>query len=226
MRSVFRLPDWSLRTRLLVLLVALAAGLLYGALTTERGTAYAWHAAVRMLGGRLAGTLDGGTLAHGVQLRDVRWRSLDGSGTEIQVDRVAGRWALAREPWRFTIEYLHVGTIDARLGASTSSIRSINRENVSHASRATRSCCRNVTSAATLPFFSMCLSINSRVCAWPSAVAEVLLTRWNSSRLTVGGSRPSIMISGTCSDRASAIVWLIHTNGATRASVSPSSIMG
>ncbi|HTH62933.1 MAG TPA: translocation and assembly module protein TamB, partial [Paraburkholderia sp.] len=105
----------------LVLLVALAAGLLYGALTTERGTAYAWHAALRLLGGRLAGTLDGGTLAHGVQLRDVRWRSLDGSGTEIQVDRVAGSWTLAREPWRFTIEYLHVGTIDARLGASSSS---------------------------------------------------------------------------------------------------------
>ncbi|MFT4070230.1 MAG: translocation and assembly module protein TamB, partial [Paraburkholderia sp.] len=106
---------------MLVLLAALAAGLLYGALTTERGTAYAWHAAVRLLGGRLAGTLDGGTLANGVQLRDVRWRSLDGSGTEIQVDRVAGRWALAREPWRFTIEYLHVGTIDARVGQSSSS---------------------------------------------------------------------------------------------------------
>ncbi|HEY2024872.1 translocation and assembly module protein TamB, partial [Paraburkholderia sp.] len=104
----------------LTLLAALAAGLLYGVLTTERGTAYAWDAAVKLLGGRLAGTLDGGTLARGVQLRDVRWRSLDGSGTEIQVDRVAGRWALAREPWRFTIEYLRVGTIDARLGGSSS----------------------------------------------------------------------------------------------------------
>ncbi|SMG45698.1 translocation/assembly module TamB domain-containing protein [Paraburkholderia susongensis] len=105
----------------LVLLVALVAGLLYGALTTERGTAYAWHAALRLLGGRLGGTLDGGTLANGVQLRDVHWRSLDGSGTDIQIDRVAGRWALAREPWRFTIDYLHVGTIEARLGESTPS---------------------------------------------------------------------------------------------------------
>jgi translocation and assembly module TamB len=104
----------------LVLLLALAVGLLYGALTTERGTAYAWQAAVRLLGGRLGGTLEGGTLANGVQLRQVRWRSLDGSGTDIQIDRVAGRWALAREPWRFTIDYLHVGTIDARLGASSS----------------------------------------------------------------------------------------------------------
>ncbi|MGF6465795.1 autotransporter translocation and assembly factor TamB [Paraburkholderia youngii] len=101
---------------MLVLLAVLALGLLYGALTTERGTAYAWHAAVKLLGGRLAGTLDGGTLAQGVQLRDVRWRSLDGNGTDIQIDRVAGSWALAREPWRFTIDYLHVGTIEARVG--------------------------------------------------------------------------------------------------------------
>ncbi|CAB3782556.1 translocation/assembly module TamB domain-containing protein [Paraburkholderia fynbosensis] len=105
----------------LVLLVGLTVGLLYGALTTERGTAYAWQAALRLLDGRLGGTLEGGTLANGVQLRQVRWRSLDGSGTDIQIDRVAGRWALAREPWRFTIDYLHVGTIDARIGASSSS---------------------------------------------------------------------------------------------------------
>jgi translocation and assembly module TamB len=105
----------------LVLLVALAGGLLYGALTTERGTAYAWQAAVRLLGGKLGGTLEGGTIANGVRLRDLRWRSLDVNGTDIQIDRVAGRWALARNPWRFTVDYLHVGTVDARIGASSSS---------------------------------------------------------------------------------------------------------
>ncbi|CAH2893583.1 MAG: Inner membrane component of TAM transport system [uncultured Paraburkholderia sp.] len=101
----------------LVLLVALALGLLYGALTTERGTAYAWQAAVKLL----SGTLESGALANGVRLREVRWRALDGSGTDIQIDRVSGRWALMREPWRFTIDYLHVGTVDARIGASSSS---------------------------------------------------------------------------------------------------------
>ncbi|CAD6539468.1 hypothetical protein LMG28727_03647 [Paraburkholderia kirstenboschensis] len=105
----------------LVLLVALALGLLYGALTTERGTAYAWQAAVKLLGGKLSGTLESGALANGVRLREVRWRALDGSGTDIQVDRVSGRWALMREPWRFTIDYLHVGTVDARIGATSSS---------------------------------------------------------------------------------------------------------
>ncbi|MFM0032251.1 translocation/assembly module TamB domain-containing protein [Paraburkholderia madseniana] len=105
----------------LVLLVAVAIGLVYGALTTERGTAYAWQAAVKLLGGRLTGTLESGAIAHGVQLRQVRWRSLDGSGTDIQIDRVAGRWELTHKPWRFAIDYLHVGTIDARVGSSSSS---------------------------------------------------------------------------------------------------------
>lgn len=105
----------------LVLLVALALGLLYGALTTERGTAYAWQAAVKLLGGKLSGTLESGALANGVRLRAVRWRALDGSGTDIQIDRVSGKWALMREPWRFTIDYLHVGTVDAHIGASSPS---------------------------------------------------------------------------------------------------------
>src|ERR1700759_2159761 len=105
----------------LVLLLALAVGLLSGALATERGTAYAWQAAVKLLGGKLSGTLERGALAYGLQLRQVRWRSLDGSGTDIQIDRVAGRWALAREPWRFTIDYLHIGTLDARIVSSSSS---------------------------------------------------------------------------------------------------------
>ncbi|MDI7047763.1 hypothetical protein QMN58_30145, partial [Escherichia coli] len=54
---------WLLKTLawtvvVLVLLVAVAIGLLYGALTTERGTAYAWQAAVKLLGGKLTGTLE------------------------------------------------------------------------------------------------------------------------------------------------------------------------
>jgi translocation and assembly module TamB len=118
-RLLLKTLAWTLAV--LVLLVAVALGLLYGALTTERGTAYAWQAAVKLLGGKLTGTLESGALSKGVQLRQVRWRSLDGSGTDIQIDRVAGRWELTHQPWRFTIDYLHIGTIDARVGASSSS---------------------------------------------------------------------------------------------------------
>ncbi|MGF6725062.1 translocation and assembly module TamB [Paraburkholderia sp. GAS41] len=103
-----------------VLLVALLAGTLYGAVATERGTAYAWQAALRLLGGRLAGTLEGGALATGLRLQHVEWRSLDGSGTDIKVDKIDGRWAVSGRPWRFAIYYLHVGTIDARIGSSSS----------------------------------------------------------------------------------------------------------
>ncbi|MDR3099037.1 MAG: translocation and assembly module protein TamB, partial [Paraburkholderia sp.] len=99
-----------------VLIVALVAGLLYGAATTERGTAWVWRAAVKVLGGQLAGTLDGGTIATGLRLRDVIWRGKD--GTTFAIDRVSSQWALEiheRRPWRFVLDYLHVGDVDARI---------------------------------------------------------------------------------------------------------------
>ena len=98
---------------LIVVLVALVAGLLYGALTTERGTAYAWRAAVKLLDGRLAGTLDGGTIATGVRLRHVAWHGAD--GTAVTVDRISGQWALSPRPWRFVVDYLHIGDVDLRM---------------------------------------------------------------------------------------------------------------
>ncbi len=148
-----------------VVVLALAALALYGALTTERGTRLAWRAAVAVSGGRLSGTLVGGTLATGVRLADVRWRSgfppsaaagapapsgasestggstvaggaatgasaasggtgraaaPPGGGTDIRIDRLTGHWSLTRSPWRFTIDDLRAGTIDAQLAPSGS----------------------------------------------------------------------------------------------------------
>nr|WP_083615032.1 translocation/assembly module TamB domain-containing protein [Paraburkholderia sp. SOS3] len=116
-RRLWRALLWA--TLVPALIIALLAGALYGVVVTERGTAYAWQAAVKLLGGRLAGTLEGGTLATGVRLAHVQWRSLDGSGTEIRVDRASGKWTLSDRPWKFTVDYLHVGTIDARIAPST-----------------------------------------------------------------------------------------------------------
>ncbi|WP_109480992.1 translocation/assembly module TamB domain-containing protein [Paraburkholderia sp. C35] len=101
-------------------LVALVGGLLYGVVVTERGTAYAWQTAVKLLHGQLEGKLDGGSIATGLHMRDVRWRSLDGSGTDIRVDRIDGKWALSDKPWRFVVDYLHIGTVEARIAPSTS----------------------------------------------------------------------------------------------------------
>ncbi|MFM0286103.1 translocation/assembly module TamB domain-containing protein [Paraburkholderia megapolitana] len=116
-RRLWKVLAWAVGV--LALLAALAVGLVYGALATERGTGYVWRAAVKLLGGQLSGTLDGGALATGVRLRHVEWRGAD--GTDIKVDSVAGKWALTRAPWRYSIDYLHIGTIDARLVPSTSS---------------------------------------------------------------------------------------------------------
>ncbi|MGE8473449.1 MAG: translocation and assembly module protein TamB, partial [Paraburkholderia hospita] len=101
-------------------LVALVGGLLYGVVVTERGTAYVWQTAVKLLHGQLEGKLDGGAIATGLHMRDVRWRSFDGSGTDIRVDRIDGKWALSDKPWRFVVDYLHIGTVDARIAPSTS----------------------------------------------------------------------------------------------------------
>ncbi|KQR89889.1 gramicidin biosynthesis protein [Burkholderia sp. Leaf177] len=105
----------------LVLVLCLALGLaliLYG-LNSERGTRYVWQAATSLLGGRLSGTLDGGAIATGLHLRNVRWKGAD--GTDIGVDKVSGKWELTRAPLRFTIAYLHVGTVDARIAPSPKS---------------------------------------------------------------------------------------------------------
>ena len=99
-----------------VLVVGLVAGLLYGVLTTERGTAYAWRAAVKLLDGKLAGRLEGGTLASGVRLTGVSWRGTD--GTTLKVDRIGGQWELqgfGQKPWRFVVDYLHAGDIEMRI---------------------------------------------------------------------------------------------------------------
>ncbi|VWC43637.1 exported protein [Burkholderia aenigmatica] len=116
-----RFVAWTLAT--VVLLVVLAAGLVLAAVTTEHGTRLAWQVAERVLGARLAGTLDGGSLATGVRLRGFAWTSPDGTGTEIRIDRLDGRWALTRAPWRLSIAYLRAGTIDVRIppGPSTPS---------------------------------------------------------------------------------------------------------
>ena len=102
----------------LVLCLLLGVAMILYAVQSERGTQYVWRAATSLLGGRLSGTLDGGAIATGLQLRNVHWRSLDGKGTDIAVDSVSGRWELTREPLRFTIDYLHVDTVDARIPPS------------------------------------------------------------------------------------------------------------
>jgi translocation and assembly module TamB len=97
-------------------LIALALGGLFAALQTESGTRYAWNAAVELLGGRLSGTLEGGALATGLRLSHLRWHD---ATADIRIDHVEGQWRLRRAPLKFTVDFLHAGTVDVRLAAST-----------------------------------------------------------------------------------------------------------
>ena len=107
-----------------VVLVGGLVAALYGALMTESGTRFVWRAAVSAMGSRLSGTFEGGTLARGVRLADVRWHepaiAAGAPPTDIRIDRLSGRWMLTRSPWRFTVDALEAGTIDAQFASSTS----------------------------------------------------------------------------------------------------------
>jgi translocation and assembly module TamB len=109
----------------IALLVAFVGAALYGAVVTEPGTRLLWRAAVAVTAGRLSGAFEGGTLARGVTLAGVHWHGLAGpagaASTDIRIDRVSGRWALTRAPWRLTIDALHAGTIETRLAPSAKS---------------------------------------------------------------------------------------------------------
>lgn len=106
------------------LVSVLLAGALYGAIATEPGTRLVWRAAVAASGLRLSGRFEGGTIARGIRLADVRWHEpVAASGapsTDIRIDRLWGRWALTRAPWRLTVDALEAGTVDARLAPSPS----------------------------------------------------------------------------------------------------------
>ena len=109
----------------IVFLVVFIGAALYGAIATEPGTRLLWRAAVTVTAGRLSGSFKGGTLARGVSLTEVRWRGIAGpagaASTDIRIDRVSGRWALTRAPWRLTIDTLQAGTIETRLAPSAKS---------------------------------------------------------------------------------------------------------
>ncbi|WP_338910920.1 translocation/assembly module TamB domain-containing protein [Mycetohabitans rhizoxinica] len=92
--------------------LVLAVLVLLVAVHTELGTRVLWQTASRATAGAFSGTLDGGTLAHGLRARDVRWQR---AGTHIRLDRIDGQWGVTHLPWRLSVQSLRIGTVDARL---------------------------------------------------------------------------------------------------------------
>ncbi|GAB7548949.1 translocation/assembly module TamB domain-containing protein [Cupriavidus sp. 8B] len=104
---------WCAVVLLALVLAGVAAAVL--ALRTEAGTRQLWSLATRLSAGALSGKLEGGTVAHGLRLRDVVFAS---GGTRVTVDRVDGSWALSWSPTRLHVSSLRVGAVTLRLPPS------------------------------------------------------------------------------------------------------------
>lgn len=105
-----RLAAWLAGGLVMLPLLALAALLL--AVHSERGSRWLWQFGTVALQGRLAGSYAGGTLAHGMQLRALRYR--DGA-LQVELDRFDGRWRLSRSPLQLNVEYLRLGQLAVQL---------------------------------------------------------------------------------------------------------------
>lgn len=87
-----RARQWLTGLLIAALLLPLAgAALLFVAARSEAGAQLLWRVATTASLGRLSGTLDGGTLAHGLRLRDLMLRS---DKTQVTIDRLDGAWRL------------------------------------------------------------------------------------------------------------------------------------
>lgn len=108
-----RAGRWVVRIALaLALLVLLVAGLALSALRTEWGARSGWQLATRVMGGALSGEYVGGSVAHGLSLRNIRYRDQQRT---IAIDRVHGVWDFAFSPRKLTITTLDLGRVDVTL---------------------------------------------------------------------------------------------------------------
>jgi translocation and assembly module TamB len=96
---------------LLALILVLAAISIY-AMQSERGSLALWRTAVWLMQGRLSGQYIGGSVAHGLQMRDIHYRD---DSTDLGITDLDGRWRFAIGARKLSIDYLHIGEVDLRL---------------------------------------------------------------------------------------------------------------
>ncbi|MGX6566148.1 translocation/assembly module TamB domain-containing protein [Cupriavidus necator] len=112
-RRLWRVLAWLVGILLLLMVALAAAGV--AALRTETGTRHLWTLATRLSAGMLSGRLEGGTVAHGLRLRDVVFAS---GQTRVAVDRVDGNWVLGWQARRLHVQWLRIGKAEVKLGPS------------------------------------------------------------------------------------------------------------
>jgi translocation and assembly module TamB len=96
----------------LVLLLAAISTISLYAIQSERGSLALWRSAVWLMQGRLSGQYIGGSIAHGLQMRDVHYRD---SSTDLSIAGLDGRWRFALGARRLSVDYLHIGNVDLHL---------------------------------------------------------------------------------------------------------------
>lgn len=100
---------WLLRIALVLLTLLVLAGLLvFATFKTEWGSRALWQAASHALADKLSGDVVGGTLASGLQLRNVVYRD---AARQVKIDRLAASWSWSRSPLKLTVERMHIGEL-------------------------------------------------------------------------------------------------------------------
>lgn len=106
-------PHWGRRLSVALAVVLLAVGgVFWGALKTEPGARLLWRATTLLLPDTLSGQFASGTLAGGLELRNLVYR--DGKQV-VRIDHLKGAWQLTAAPWRLTVRSLQATQVDVRL---------------------------------------------------------------------------------------------------------------
>lgn len=115
--SAFRRLRSAWPLHVLLLLFVLPSAILIYVVEFESGTEALWRLGVHASKGRLSGTYVSGTLADGLHLRNVTFRSQE---TQIDIDDIEGRWQVTWNPNKLTVAYLRIGTVDVLLSPAPS----------------------------------------------------------------------------------------------------------
>ncbi|HWW07370.1 translocation/assembly module TamB domain-containing protein [Collimonas sp.] len=103
---------WRSLAAFLLLLLVLAATSFFG-VRSEPGARALWQLSTWAMHGNLSGQLIGGTVADGLQLRNLVYRD---ATQQYKIDRIDAKWRLSLSPLKLDVAYLRVGIVDARLG--------------------------------------------------------------------------------------------------------------
>ncbi len=94
------------------LLVVILAAIGLTGVQTQFGARVAWRLVTALLPGTLSGELGGGTLRHGLTMRNLVYRS---PGAVVRIDAMQADWKLFQAPWTLDARSIRIGTADVTL---------------------------------------------------------------------------------------------------------------